>query len=102
MDIDIRTVGGSRPASQSPGSSVSGSGSSSVVSAEQEVTDSSGVSVKLTDAASLIQTALETSRQGSAVDPAKVAALKEAIASGRYHVDADRVAEKFLRLEPDL
>ncbi|BBL70762.1 flagellar biosynthesis anti-sigma factor FlgM [Methylogaea oryzae] len=102
MDIDIRKLSGSRPAIQSQNSAASGAGAANSQAVEQDAKDSVGVSVKLTGAASLIQTAVETSRQGSSVDPAKVAVLKEAIASGRYHVDSKRVAEKFLRLEPDI
>lgn len=106
MDVDIRTLGGTRPAS-----SVSGTSKNSVnqvsqangASVAQSVKESPGVSVKLTEAATLLHSAEGSARQQSTpFDAAKVAALKEAIASGRYHVDANRVAAKFLNVEPDL
>jgi flagellar biosynthesis anti-sigma factor FlgM len=36
------------------------------------------------------------------VDTARVAELKDAIASGRYKVDPDRIADAMLRSEPGL
>lgn len=41
----------------------------------------------------------EIAAQGAPVDGAKVAALRAAIAEGRYRVDADRIAERMLALD---
>lgn len=101
MGIDMRTVGGARSVAPMPGSSKSSVASANGVPAEPSVKDTSGVSVNLTEAASLLQVH-EASGENHAFDPARVEALKEAIASGRYHVDASRVAAKFMSLEPDL
>lgn len=101
MDIDIRKLAGIRPANPTPNASKGNIGSSSAgAPVEQSASDNSGVSVKLTDAAALLQSAKEALRQSPDVDHNKVATLKEAIASGRYQVDANRVAAKFLNLEP--
>ena len=37
-----------------------------------------------------------------AFDEARVESIREAIAEGRYHVDADRLAERFMALESEL
>lgn len=106
MDVDIRTLGGTRPVSSVSGASkngVSQVNQANGAGAAQSVKESPGVSVKLTEAATLLHSAEGATRQQSTpFDAAKVAALKEAIASGRYHVDAERVAAKFMSVEPDL
>lgn len=100
MEIDTRKLGGYRPTGSS--TAPAGAGQSSAAPADQGVKDNPGVLLKLTDSASLMQMVQDTAKQGPLMDPAKIVALKEAISSGRYHVDANRVAAKFLLLEPDL
>lgn len=41
----------------------------------------------------------EIAAQGAPVDGAKVAAIRAAIAEGRYRVDADRIAERMVALD---
>ena len=38
-------------------------------------------------------------QDANTIDRARVAAIKKDIAKGRYHVDADRVAQKILKLK---
>ena len=55
--------------------------------------------LNLTDQARQLQDLERTLASLPVVDEARVAELKEAVASGRYEVDADRVAEKLRLLE---
>ena len=41
-------------------------------------------------------------RGANTVDRTRIAAIKKDIAKGRYHVDADRVAQKIIELENQL
>ncbi len=52
-----------------------------------------------TTAASISTTAGRTAAQGAPVDVARVARIKQAIASGNYPVDPDKIAEKMLDLD---
>lgn len=102
MDIELRKLGGARPISPSPNPSKSSTDASGSVAGDPSVKDSKGVSVTLTDTASRLQAAQQSLRQGPVFDPVRVAELKSAIASGAYHVDASRVAAKFMSLEANL
>ncbi len=55
--------------------------------------------VKLTDTASSLQQIEKQMASEPAVDPARVAAVKDALAAGDYKIDAERVAEKFIEVE---
>jgi negative regulator of flagellin synthesis FlgM len=71
-------------------------GSGSVPPARSEDT------VSLTHSAHLMSKLEEVVNQTPIVDPERVATLKNAIASGNYEIDEQRVADKILRLEREL
>jgi len=58
-----------------------------------------GDRVKLTDTASSLQQIEKQMASEPAVDPARVAAVKDALSAGDYKIDAERVAEKFIEVE---
>ncbi len=58
--------------------------------------------VQLTDIAAQAQKAEEVIANTPEVDKAKVKQIKDAISSGSYKVDAERVADQLMKLEADL
>ena len=65
-------------------------------------TAQTGDHVTLTDAARTLQKIEEAVAKAPVVDAAKVAAVKQAVRSGTYKVDASRVADKLLKFERGL
>jgi negative regulator of flagellin synthesis FlgM len=65
-------------------------------------TPSSADTVSITPSALLMAKLGEVVRNAPVVDNERVAALKDAIAAGTYQVDAQRVADRMLKLERDL
>ncbi len=62
----------------------------------------SGDTVTLTDSARSLQKIEEAVAKAPVVDAQKVAAVKQAIGSGTYKIDAGRVAGKLLKFERGL
>jgi negative regulator of flagellin synthesis FlgM len=89
---------------------VKGSNSNSVVadkaqgeaSAAGTPAAQTGDTVTLTDSARSLQKIEEAVARAPVVNASKVAAVKQAIHSGTYQVDAGRVAEKLLQFERGL
>jgi len=61
-----------------------------------------GDTVTLTDSARSLQKIEETVAKTPVVNATKVAAVKQAITSGTYQIDAGRVADKLLQFESGL
>jgi len=88
---------------------VKGSNSSSVVADKPQgegsgaaSTSQTGDHVTLTTSARAIQKLEEAVAKSPVVNPEKVAAVKQAVNSGTYKIDAHRVADKLLKFERGL
>ena len=86
-------------------------GSNSGVAADKAQGEASAVSpaapktgdtVTLTNSARSLQKIEETVAKAPVVNAAKVAAVKQAINSGNYQIDAGRIADKLLQFERGL
>jgi negative regulator of flagellin synthesis FlgM len=77
-------------------------------SQEQSRTASAGKSASASDTVSITQSGLlmskleELVQRAPVVDQERVAAIKDAIASGTYEIDAQRTADRLLKLEREL
>ena len=65
-------------------------------------TSQTGDTVTLTHSARSLQKIEETVAKAPVVNAAKVAAVKQAINSGNYQIDAGRIADKLLQFERGL
>jgi negative regulator of flagellin synthesis FlgM len=86
-----------------------GSGSNSVVTGKSQGEESAAAAtaqnadhVTLTDSARSLQKIEETVAKTPVVNAGKVAAVKQAISSGTYKIDAGRIAGKLLKYERGL
>jgi negative regulator of flagellin synthesis FlgM len=75
---------------------------SSARSAHENAGASSGDTVNITRSGLLMSRLEEIVHNAPAADAARVAAFKDAIASGKYEVDNQKVADKLLRFERNL
>ena len=90
-----------------PVAPIKGSNSNTVVadksqgeaSAAGASTSQTGDTVTLTDSARSLQKIEEAVAKAPVVDASKVAAVKQAVDSGTYQINADRVADKLLQFE---
>jgi negative regulator of flagellin synthesis FlgM len=92
-----------------PVAPVKGSNSSGVVTEKPQGESTSagtasqtGDHVTLTDSARALQKIEEAVAKAPVVNSQKVAAVKQAVASGTYQIDAPRVADKILQFERGL
>jgi len=94
-----------------PVAPVKGSNSSGVVTTDKPQGEASGASastsqtgdtVTLTDSARSLQKIEEAVAKAPVVNASKVAAVKQAVNSGNYQIDAGRVADKLLQFERGL
>jgi negative regulator of flagellin synthesis FlgM len=93
-----------------PVAPIKGSNSNSVVadksqgeaSAAGVSTSQTGDTVTLTSSARSLQKIEEAVAKAPVVDASKVAAVKQAVDSGTYQINADRVADKLLQFESGL
>lgn len=83
----------SQGAAERPGAAASGAAAGARASADK---------VELTPSAVLLQRLEESIRNSSDVDAERVRSTKEAIASGEYRVDDERVAAKLAALDREL
>jgi negative regulator of flagellin synthesis FlgM len=90
---------------------VKGSNSNAVVTDKSQqgeasstgaATQTAGDTVTLTRSARSLQKIEEAVARAPVVDTAKVAAVKQAISSGTYQIDAGRIADKLLKFERGL
>ena len=91
----IDATGNSRRAGRTEGTSQSAGSQSGAGAAPADT-------VSLTDSAQLLQRLEEILAAAPAADAKRIAALKEAIDSGTYQIDASTIAERLIRLEQDL
>ncbi len=92
----VDATGNSRRPSQTERASQSADSPSSGTTAPSTDT------VSLTSSAQLLQKLEEILAAAPASDAKRIAALKEAIDSGAYEIDAATIAERLLRMEQDL
>ena len=93
-----------------PVAPIKGSNSNTVVadksqgeaSAAGASTSQTGDTVTLTNSARSLQKIEEAVAKAPVVDVSKVAAVKQAVDSGTYQINADRVADKMLQFESGL
>ena len=90
----IKGSKGNTPVADQSGSDASATSASTASPSSDHVT--------LTDSARSLQKIEEAIAKAPVVDTAKVAAIKQAVSSGTYQIDAGRVADKLLQYERGL
>lgn len=90
------------PVKGTKGNAVVADKASGEASAAAAVSSPAGDQVTLTPSARALQKVEEAVAKAPVIDAAKVAAVKQAVDSGTYHVDAGRVADKLLQFERGL
>ncbi len=84
------------------GSAVDDAGRTSRKTATTTSSSTTGDSVQLSPLSSSLQSIEQGFSSTPVVDPAHVAAIKQAIASGQFKVDAGKVADRLLQTAQDL
>lgn len=107
MTIDINNLNPSNIADRrvkggAPEASDQGSAAADKASADQASATSGSDQVQLSAEAQTLKRLQDSVAEIPAFDEARVESIREAIAEGRYHVDADRLAERFIALESEL
>ena len=101
MTIDINNLN----PNNTPDRRVKGSASADTSATSKESSSaarSADDQVQLSDRAQTLKRMEDSVAELPAFDDARVRSIRDAIADGRYHVDPDRLAERFLALENEL
>ena len=95
--------GVSNPAGNIPtGNKAKPSQESAATPAPASPTTESSAVVNLTETAETLQILQKQLADAPAVDQQKIDSIKQALLEGKYQVDADKVAEKFIEIEKAL
>jgi negative regulator of flagellin synthesis FlgM len=97
MADKINGVSGTLP--QAPARQSSAGEKAAAGSDESRAARAEGDSVNLTDSARRLNSLTEQAAAGEAVDAGRVEAVRNAIESGDYQVDANRVADRLVAFE---
>ena len=98
MSIEIKP---SRPAPVT-GNNAKANGSAGQAIGETPAGPAASDTVTVTQQAERLQQLEQTLADAPAIDEQRVAEIRQALANGQYRVDADRIAEKLMKLEQGL
>ncbi|HEY7775362.1 MAG TPA: flagellar biosynthesis anti-sigma factor FlgM [Kineobactrum sp.] len=98
MSNSVNGLGATAP----PGPTRQATTPASDTPAKAAVAGSTADTLQLTDSARQLQQLVELAAAGEAVDTARVAATRQAIADGQYAVDARQIAERLLQFDEQL
>jgi negative regulator of flagellin synthesis FlgM len=100
----INELNGSGPAAgnsvgtgRASGTAPAATGTSAPVTSESD-----GADVHITDAASTLASLEPSLQSGSAIDPARVAAIRSVIEQGQYTIDPEHIAGQLVQMEQAL
>jgi negative regulator of flagellin synthesis FlgM len=78
------------------------SGPAGSAAASTNAASTPGEQVNITDSARALASLSDAVQQTPDIDQGRVASIQQALASGQYQVDPDRIAGRMLQLEQDL